>query len=158
MVLTISNCTIIDGTGSDPVKNQDLRIENDKFSLDRQHNMNPFDANDNDEIISLSNSVVMPGLIDSHVHISQGYEVGQSGFLSDTIPYLTIRAAYPVKKFSTRFHNCEKHGNYGYIDVAVKRAQEKGSIRTAYGCIRRNVDVIRSGELGYVRPDATSPI
>ena len=51
MVLTISNCTIIDGTGSDPVKNQDLRIENDKISWIGNTNMNPFDANDNDEII-----------------------------------------------------------------------------------------------------------
>ena len=63
MVLTISNCTIIDGTGSDPVKNQDLRIENDKISWIGNTNMNPFDANDNDEIISLSNSVVMPCLL-----------------------------------------------------------------------------------------------
>ena len=31
MVLTISNCTLIDGTGSQPVKHQDLRIENNKI-------------------------------------------------------------------------------------------------------------------------------
>ena len=97
MVLTISNCTLIDGTGSEPVKNQDVRIENDRISWIGHTDKNSFDKNDNDQIISLANSVVMPGLIDSHIHISQGYEVDQSGFLSDTLPYLTIRAAISCK-------------------------------------------------------------
>ena len=74
MVLTISNCTLIDGTGSDPIKNQDVRIENDRISWTGNTDDNPFEKNDR-ETISLTNSVVMPGLIDAHVHISQGYEV-----------------------------------------------------------------------------------
>ena len=159
MVLTISNCTLIDGTGADPVKNQDLRIENDTISWIGNTDMNPFDANDNDEIISLANSVVMPGLIDSHVHISQGYEVDQSGFLSDTIPYLTIRAALSCQKIlDSGFTTVRNMGTYGYIDVAVKRAQEEGSI-TGPRMVASGEMLMSSGsgELGYVRPDVDIP-
>ena len=159
MVLTISNCTLIDGTGSQPVKHQDLRIENNKITWIGDSDKNPFDPNENDQTIALQNSVAMPGLIDSHVHISQGYGVDQSGFLSDTIPYLTIRAILSCEKIlNSGFTTVRNMGTYGYIDVAVKKAQEEGSIIgpriVASGEMLMSSG---SGELGYLRPDVYIP-
>ena len=114
MSILIKNCTIIDGTGAEPAQSQSIRIEGNTIIWIGNSNELPQENQTADEIIELDNAVVMPGMIDTHVHISQGYEIDQSGFLADTIPFLTIRAISSCKNIlESGFTSVRNMGTYG---------------------------------------------
>ncbi len=159
MSILIKNCTIIDGTGAEPAQSQSIRIEGNTITWIGNSNELPEENQTADEIIELDNAVVMPGMIDTHVHISQGYEIDQSGFLADTIPFLTIRAISSCKNIlESGFTSVRNMGTYGYIDVAVKKAFESGMIQGPRMVSSGEMLMsIGSGELGYVRNDVNIP-
>ena len=61
--MIIKNINLIDGTGKEIQNNVDILIENGKFK--NQNNLNI----DEDNVIDGSNKYILPGMIDSHVHI-----------------------------------------------------------------------------------------
>ena len=159
MALIIQNCNLIDGTGKPPVSDQTIRVEDRKITWIGNSDDCPFAINENDQIISIPNCTVMPGMIDTHIHISQGYEVDQSGFLTETIPFLTIRAISSCDQIlQSGFTTVRNMGTYGYIDVAMKNAFQKGMIdgprMIASGEMLMSIG---SGELGYLRQGIDIP-
>jgi imidazolonepropionase-like amidohydrolase len=64
MALAITHATLIDGTGADPVSGSTIVIEDGRIERLGPSIEPPRDA----EVIDAGNRVVMPGLIDSHVH------------------------------------------------------------------------------------------
>jgi imidazolonepropionase-like amidohydrolase len=64
MTTAITNCTLIDGTGADPLPNATIVIEGERIERAGAGDP-PRDA----QVIDAGGRVVMPGLIDSHVHL-----------------------------------------------------------------------------------------
>ena len=62
--MIIKNINLIDGTGKEIQNNVDILIENGKFKK-IENNLNI----DEDNVIDGSNKYILPGMIDSHVHI-----------------------------------------------------------------------------------------
>lgn len=65
MTTAITNATLIDGTGAEPVRNATIVIDNDRIVSARAASDPPRDA----DVIDAGGRTVMPGLIDSHVHL-----------------------------------------------------------------------------------------
>src|SRR2546421_570132 len=71
MTLAITNGTVIDGRGGDPLTGMTLLIEDSQITaLNRQNQVNiPRDAT----VIDAGGASVLPGLIDTHVHFMLEY-------------------------------------------------------------------------------------
>ena len=63
--IAITNATLIDGTGRDPVPNATLVIEDERITQAGAGIDPPRDA----EVIDAGGRTLMPGLIDCHVHL-----------------------------------------------------------------------------------------
>ena len=159
MVLVIKNCNVIDGTGNAPVKNQSIRIDSGKIEWIGNSDEFPYEINIDDQVLDIAGITVMPGMMDTHIHITQGYEVDQSGFLTETIPFLTVRAIDSCEKIlQSGFTTVRNMGTYGFIDVAMKNAFQRGMIAgprmIASGEMLMSTV---SGELGYLRQEIDIP-
>jgi len=65
MTTAITNATLIDGTGTDPVPNATVLIEGERITAAGAKLSPPADA----EVIDARGRTVMPGMIDCHVHL-----------------------------------------------------------------------------------------
>ena len=65
MTTAITNATLIDGTGADPVPNATVLIEGERITAAGSGLSIPQDA----EVIDAGGRTVMPGMIDCHVHL-----------------------------------------------------------------------------------------
>ena len=65
MTIAVTNATLIDGTGADPVENATIVIDDDRITRAGAGVAAPAGA----EIIDALGATVMPGLIDCHVHM-----------------------------------------------------------------------------------------
>ena len=65
MTTAITNATLIDGTGAEPVPNASVLIEGERITAAGANVSAPTDA----EVIDAGGRTVMPGMIDCHVHL-----------------------------------------------------------------------------------------
>ncbi|MFL5656333.1 MAG: amidohydrolase family protein [Ktedonobacteraceae bacterium] len=90
-MLAITNGTIIDGRGSDPVTGMTLLIENERITaLDRQDQVT---IPRGTTVIDAMGGSILPGLIDTHVHFTLEYPDILRGLL--TPPSLRLLQAIP---------------------------------------------------------------
>src|SRR5499427_5577868 len=125
--------TLIDGVSNTPRSNQLIFVRGSKIEkVVAGDTAIPADAN----VIDLSKSTVMPGLIDSHTHIflwgedpkKGGYDVN---ILKAGISLRAARATYATRRALeqgfTALRDLETEGA-GYGDVEIKQAIEEGTI------------------------------
>jgi imidazolonepropionase-like amidohydrolase len=128
MLKAIKVGLLIDGSSKTPQENMLIIIENNiiksikKFSKENL----PADA----EIINLENKTLLPGLIDSHIHLALNGETSfDTLMLKELIPYQAIRATEYVKRdLMNGFTTIRAVGDKGFIDVALRQAIEKGFV------------------------------
>jgi imidazolonepropionase-like amidohydrolase len=92
----ISGGTLIDGTGSDPIENAVLIIENDKITeIGRKNEISiPQDA----QTIDAAGKTVMPGLIEAHVHLLGAVTMNLHDWLIDPIGLRAIRSTVEARR------------------------------------------------------------
>jgi imidazolonepropionase-like amidohydrolase len=126
--------TLIDGKSDQPRRDQVIVIRGGVIESvsDAGSAKIPPDAN----VIDLSKSVVLPGLIDSHTHIFlQGENPAEGGYDANILKYpLSLRAARAtvaarraLEQGFTMLRDLETEGA-GYGDVGIKEAIEGGYI------------------------------
>jgi len=82
-MLLLNNGTLVDGTGFEPVKNAIVVINGNRFENIGSEIEYPEDA----ELIDLKNLIILPGLIDCHLHLGgltidkPGKEIGKVSFM-----------------------------------------------------------------------------
>ncbi len=120
--------TIIDGTGSDPVYNAYLLIEEDKISYCGHDK--PDGIPEHTKTIDVSGKTIIPGLIDSHIHMDlHGFaDTYEENLTEDKLR--TIRAAKEMNDtLMAGFTTVRNLGSVNGIDFAVKTAIEKDCIK-----------------------------
>jgi imidazolonepropionase-like amidohydrolase len=122
---------LIDGKSDSPMQNAIILIEGKTIKEVGMNVKIPANA----KVIDLSNSTVLPGLIDAHTHAllqgditSEDYDVQ---LLKESIPYRTLRASKALKMSLmngfTTIRDLETEGAM-YADVDLKKAISNGVI------------------------------
>jgi len=126
--------TLIDGNSGQPRNDQVIIIRGNRIESvsDAANAKIPADAN----VIDLSKSTVLPGLIDSHTHIFlQGEDPAQGGYDANILmaplalraARATVSARRALEQGFTTLRDVETEGA-GYGDVGIKEAIEGGYI------------------------------
>ena len=129
----IRNGTLIDGSGNPPTQNEAIVIEGNRI---RSVGQLPGDINledrDNVVIIDASGQWIMPGLIDSHVHLSFGYPPMPQvsiGIGSVSPGFTALRAARNVQTvLRAGVTSISVPGGTWFTDVALREAINAGLI------------------------------
>jgi imidazolonepropionase-like amidohydrolase len=122
---------LIDGTGAAPRANAVILIEGERIREVGTGLAIPAGW----EVIDLSHSTVLPGLIDNHTHIMLNGDITAADYdeqlLKESIPYRAIRATVNVRTALmhgfTTMRDLETEGGM-YADVDVKTAIARGII------------------------------
>ncbi|MFD0047970.1 amidohydrolase family protein [Actinomycetes bacterium NPDC127524] len=120
----IKNGTLIDGTGNEPVRNAAVLIKDNR--IEKVGTLDSITAPNDAEVIDAEGGYILPGLIDTHVHMM--FEVKD---MRETL----------VTPFSLKFYQAIEHlkrtlnvgittvRDAGFTDVGVKQAVEQGLIK-----------------------------
>ncbi len=119
-MIAFVNANLIDGTGALPRKNQRVLIEGDKIISIGRYIPIPEDA----QVIDLKGKTLMPGLIDSHIHMGNGYRKGiASG--EETNEYLDMRNVC----LASGVTSIRSGGDYMLDSIAVRDKVNSGELR-----------------------------
>jgi len=130
-VIAIKAGKLIDGKSNAAQSNIIVLVEANKITAVGSHVTVPSGA----RVIDLSNSTVMPGLIDAHTHLLLQGDITAADYddqlLKESPQYRTIvatvNARTALENGFTTLRDLETEGA-GYSDVDIKRAIEKGVI------------------------------
>lgn len=123
--------TLIDGKSGTPVRNAFVLVRGDRIEQVGPNVAVPSEV----EVVDLSRSTCLPGLIDNHTHILLQGDITAEDYdaqlLKQSIPYRTIGATMAARTALmhgfTAMRDLETEGAM-YADVDVKRAIERGVI------------------------------
>jgi imidazolonepropionase-like amidohydrolase len=138
-MLTLTNCTLIDGTGRGPVTGATITVDGNRIGSVGGQRSHPQKAT----VVDLRGLVVMPGLIECHVHFG-GIPKENPGPMIEEIPFLDMVSSHSYarqRKFS--------------IDNGVTSIRSVGDF---YPDIIRLRERIASGQLRGPRVFAAGPI
>src|SRR4030065_2776767 len=128
----IKGGTLIDGTGKPPVKGAVVVIEDNKIASVGKMAEEAIPKGDNVEIIDAGDKTVMPGLIDSHVHIYTDGETSEFTYMP--INYnnmdLAMRCIPRLKRTLMMGITSLRDGGsgWGWLEVALRDAISRGEI------------------------------
>jgi imidazolonepropionase-like amidohydrolase len=81
------------------------------------------------EIIDLGTRTVLPGLIDSHVHLGPDGTIDMEKTLLELFPFHVLKAGLNVRRdLEAGFTTLRCMGDKGYLDIGLKMAIEKGVV------------------------------
>lgn len=129
-MLIVKAGLLIDGTGSPPQHNVALAVENGRIE-----SIVPVAAvgEAEREVLDLGNATVLPGFIDSHVHLSfepgPDHDTVRATLLADDPQTLALRAARNAQlALSAGVTTVRDCGGPGFVALRVRDAIEKGLI------------------------------
>ena len=96
-MIAITNSTLIDGTGSDPLLNKTVIVNGDKIeAVEPEDNI---EFTPEIEIIDATGMVLLPGLIDCHDHLaSVGYDIASRWGITEPRSLRTLRIASVLRQ------------------------------------------------------------
>jgi imidazolonepropionase-like amidohydrolase len=124
-IVAVKAAKLIDTKNGTTIANPVVIIENDKVKAVGANVAVPAGA----QVIDLGRSTLLPGLIDCHTHItSQPSDYYEDIFRRSPIDYAVIAHIYAKRTLEAGFTTVRDVGAGEYLDVALKRAIDKGDI------------------------------
>lgn len=124
-VVAIRAAKLIDAKNGSTIANPVVIIEDDKVKAVGAGLAIPSGA----EIIDLKTATLLPGLIDCHTHITgQPTDYYEDIFRRSPIDYAVIAHLYAKRTLDAGFTTVRDVGASEYLDIALKRAIDKGDI------------------------------
>jgi len=126
----LKNALLIDGNGDEPIENGCVIIEGAKIVYAGEDDSQEIQKYPDAELLDINGMTLMPGLIDTHVHLSLH---GSPNYFNEMIMESPSLAALKAVKKVNRilksgFTTIRTMGDKGQIDIAMKTAVENGDI------------------------------
>ncbi len=124
------NCLLIDGISDEPIATGCVIVDGDKIAYAGPEDSQEIQKFSDAEVLDLNGMTLMPGMIDTHVHLSLN---GSPNYFNEMImESATLAALKAVKKvdriLKSGFTTIRTLGDKGQIDIAMKTAIENGDI------------------------------
>ena len=119
--------TLLDGTGSEPIKEMSIVIENRLISRVETGYIEP---QPDDIYLDLTGYFVLPGLIDMHVHLSSEYSSKsyEESISLSSADYAIKAVANARKTLLAGFTSVRNLGDSGNVTVSLRNAVNKGIV------------------------------
>lgn len=117
---------LIDVESGRVLENQTIVIEGETIRAVGTDLEIPSDAT----VVDLSDAVVLPGLIDSHVHITTEATTNyyENLFRRSFVDSAVLAHLYARRTLEAGFTTCRSLGAHGFVDVALRNAIDRGDI------------------------------
>jgi imidazolonepropionase-like amidohydrolase len=121
---------LIDTENGRVLRNQMILVEDGKIkAIGAKSEIEGLDLPDSIERIDLSDHTVMPGLMDSHVHLVGNSDLHGYGRLKQSTPSAAIYGVYNAKKtLMAGFTTVRNLGAPGYADIDLMNAVDEGVV------------------------------
>ncbi|MGI6644100.1 MAG: amidohydrolase family protein [Bacillota bacterium] len=127
MAIAIKNATLFDGSGKAPWGPVTVLVEDDTIKTIRP--AAEFELGEGIEIIDAQGKFLMPGLIDSHVHITGSGDPNVLKAMKQSIPFQALKASLHAKATLEAGFTAIRDAGAGFlVDVALKQAIDQGLI------------------------------
>ena len=152
-----TNATLLDATGDPPKPGMAALVNEDRIAwIGPASEAQPPEGA---RVIDLAGKTLMPGLIDVHMHITQGATPNPIGEFTETIPFLALRgAANAATLLDSGYTTIRNLGAFGFSDVAIREAVNQGLARGPRMIVSGEMVITEgSGERGFLRPEVHIP-
>lgn len=140
MRFLLSNCSLIDGSGSPVMKGASIGIEDGRIIHVGSGTAGGFDIE-----LDLHGQYVLPGLIDTHVHLSGSGEVDSQFHADDPAMALKI-LANAQKNLAAGITTVRDLGGWNEIEFTVREAVRRGEFAGPRMCLAgRFISITESG-------------
>lgn len=126
MPLVLKNANLFDGTGKPPYGPVTVIAEDDRITMVGSGEMV---LPENAEVIDCAGKFLMPGMVDSHIHITGSGNPNTLKNLKELVPHKALRAAQNAKVTLEAGFTAIRDAGAGFlIDVALKQAVNEGLV------------------------------
>jgi imidazolonepropionase-like amidohydrolase len=123
--IAVRAARLVDPKGGTTISNPVVVVEGDKVKAVGANVAVPPGA----EVIDLQGATLIPGLIDAHTHVtSQPTDYYEDTFRRSPIDYAVVAHVYAKRTLEAGFTTIRDVGAAEYIDIALKRAIDKGTV------------------------------
>ena len=127
MRLLIKNGTLIDGSGREPVPNTLIAVEGNRISQVGPEGAAMRPETPDDTVIDVAGKFILPGLIDSHCHISLHQGALPGARYTSSAEFCTLWAAHAISRvLRAGVTSIAAPGGKWFTDVTVREAVEGG--------------------------------
>ena len=127
MTIVVARANMIDGNGGPPIAASNVIIEGDRIALVGPAARTPVPPGA--QVINATGKTVMPGLVDSHIHICGEFAPTPMNPLTSLPSYGAIRGVAAAKRLlDMGFTACRAMGDGLYANVALKQAVDSGLV------------------------------
>lgn len=128
MEYVVVGCTLIDGTGNDPVENAALHVRDGKVAWAGTVSALPESARSLEQI-DASGKTVIPGIIDAHIHVCwNGFE-SVLELINRDRDLIILEAVNTVKRvLATGTTTVRDIGGHDYVEMSLRKAITAGHI------------------------------
>ncbi len=128
--IVFNNAFLIDGISNTPLKNACVLVEGSEIRYAGAAEDRGIEENAGADVFDLNGMTLMPGLIDTHIHLSLDGSPNYFERMITESPALTAIRAVPKAKriVDSGFTTIRTMGDKGRIDIALKTAIDNGDI------------------------------
>lgn len=129
MTLILKNAKLFDGTGALPGAPVTVTVDGDRIASVAPASAGAPVASDTVEVIDCGGKFLMPGMVDSHVHITGSGDTDRLKEMKENIPHAAIRATLNAKaSLEAGFTALRDAGGSFHIDLGLKQAINEGLV------------------------------
>ena len=129
-IKVFKNAFLIDGISDTPLENAVVMVEDSNIRYAGRQEDLQMEIKPDADVFDVQGMTLMPGLIDTHIHLSlDGTPHYFNLMITETPALAAIRAVPKVKKIvESGFTTIRTMGDKGQIDIAIKIAINEGSV------------------------------
>jgi imidazolonepropionase-like amidohydrolase len=157
MSFVLTNATLIDGTGRDPIQRAALHVRGKKIAWVGSIADLPADAKGDLEI-DVSGKTIIPGLIDAHVHVCWNGRESVLELIKRDRDRIVLEAVDTVRRIlATGVTTVRDIGGHDYVEMSLRQAINAGHIVGPQMKVSGKVISMTGGHAYFIAREADGP-